>query len=122
MLSQYPILFNNTAIPWPDSWDEDYETIETVMETEAGTDQVAVIRSDKLSASASFSCSSLWAGKFKAWSLADAVQVSLYDPAARAYSARLMRIRGYKQKLVRYSEKTPYTQGLWTVSFDLEEF
>ncbi len=42
------IKFDDEEIIQPESWSEDSEVIETVNETEAGTDQIAVLRYDKL--------------------------------------------------------------------------
>jgi len=81
-----------------------------------------VTRYDKLSVSASFQCSSTWAGKFKTYSKRDSITVSLYDIETHAYKNRSMRLRSFKAVPAPYSEKNRSTDGLWTVSFTLEEF
>ena len=96
--------------------------VENVNETEAGTDQVIVTRYDKLSVSASFQCSSTWAGKFKTYSKQDSITVSLYDIETHAYKNRSMRLRSFKAVPAQNSERNRGTDGLWTVSFTLEEF
>ena len=55
------ITFDDEEIIQPESWSEDSEVVETVDETEAGTDQISVVRYDKLSISCSFNCSHRWA-------------------------------------------------------------
>ena len=45
------IKFNDEIIFEPESWEESSEVIESVNQTEAGTDQIAVTRYDKLSIS-----------------------------------------------------------------------
>ena len=122
MLKDYPIRFDGEAIFTPSSWEEESVVVENVNETEAGTDQVIVTRYDKLTVSASFQCSSLWAGKFKAWSRRDSVTVSLYDLETHAYRNRSMRLRSFKAAPAEHSEWNRGTDGLWTVSFKLEEF
>lgn len=122
MLKDYPVLFNEEEIIRPSSWSESYGVIESVNETEAGTDQVVVVRYDKLSVSASFKCSSTWAGKFKRYSVQGRVHVSMYDLAREDYRQRIMRIRNFKASPVEGSHLTSGTNGLWEVSFDLEEF
>lgn len=122
MLKDYPILFGGEEIIRPSSWAESYSVVENVNETEAGTDQVVVVRHDKLAVSASFKCTSLWAGKLKRYSLADSVQVGLYDLGHDGYRARRMRIRNFKASPAGRSHLNSGTNGLWEVSFDLEEF
>ena len=116
------IMFDEELIFEPQSWDEESDVIENVNETEAGTEQIAVTRYDKLSVSCSFQCSSLWAKKFKQYSMKDEIAVSLYDVVDEAYKVRAMRIRNFKMSLVEHSWKTPNTNGLWNVSFSLIEF
>ena len=117
-----PIMFDDEVIFEPQSWEEVSEVIENVNETEAGTEQTSVTRYDKLSVSCSFMCSSLWAKKFKEYSMKDEIAVSLYDVIDEAYKVRAMRIRDFKMSLVDHSWKTPNTNGLWEVSFSLREF
>ena len=122
MLSSYTIKFNNEVIFEPESWEESSNVVETINTTEAGTDQIIVTRYDKLSISCSFMCSSVWAKKFKEYSRQDSMAVSIYDLIEQAYKIRTMRIRDFKASLVDNSWKTPNTNGLWNVSFSLQEF
>ena len=122
MLKNYPIKFDGVAIFTPSSWEEESSVVENVNETEAGTDQIIVTRYDKLSVSASFQCSSAWAGRFKAYSKQSEITVSLYDIETHAYKNRSMRLRSFKAAPVEHSEKNSGTDGLWTVSFTLQEF
>lgn len=122
MLKDYPIKFDGENIFTPSSWEESSAVVESVNETEAGTDQVIVTRYDKLSVSASFQCSSRWAGKFKAYSKRDSITVSIYDAETHGYTQRVMRIRSFKSAPVEHSERKHGTDGLWLVSFNLEEF
>ena len=117
-----PIMFDDEAIFEPESWEEVSDVIENVNETEAGTEQISVTRYDKLSVSCSFMCSSVWAKKFKRYSMKDEIAVSIYDAVDEAYKVRIMRIRDFKMSIVNNSWKTPNTNGLWEVSFNLIEF
>ena len=121
-LSSYPIKFDNEAIFEPANWDEDSEVIETINQTEAGTDQIVVTRYDKLTISCSFQCSSAWTKKFKEYSQQDSIEVSIYDHIEQEYEVRTMRIRDFKAQLVDNSWKISGTNGLWNVSFNLIEF
>jgi hypothetical protein len=122
MLNEYPIYFDDTKLFTPESWEESYSVIENTNQTEAGTDQVIVTRYDKLSVSASFKCSSRWAAKFAEFRDKDSIQVKLYDLKTQDYKTRTMRIRNFKTGPEKNSEKTKGTNGLYTVSFDLQEF
>ena len=122
MLKDYPIRFDGENIFTPSSWEEESNVVESVNETEAGTDQIIVTRYDKLSVSASFQCTSTWAGRFKAYSKQASVTVSLYDIETHGYKNRDMRLRSFKAVPVEHSERNRGTDGLWTVSFTLEEF
>lgn len=122
MLSQYPILFDGTAIPWPETWEEAADPVERVSQTEAGTDQIILVRPAKWTISASFQCSSLWARRFRSYALQDSVVLRVYDPVSGGYAERAVRIRGFASRLVRQSHKTAGTDGLYEISFDMEEF
>lgn len=122
MLKDYPVLINGVALMESNSWEEESNTIENTYETEAGTDQVSVTRYDKLTVSADFRCHSDWLRQFKQWSKADTLTVQMYDAIANGYVSRTMRMRNFKQKLVEYSEKVHDTNGVWNVTFSLEEF
>ncbi len=116
------IKFDDEEIIQPESWSEDSEVIETVNETEAGTDQISILRYDKLSISCSFNCSHRWAKKFKEYSKKDEIDVSFYDILTEENAVRKMRIRDFKAALVDNSWRTPGTNGLWVISFNLVEF
>jgi hypothetical protein len=118
----YPIYFDDTKLFWPVKWDESYEVVESKNTTEAGTDQIIVTRYDKLSVSASFQCSDKWAAALAAFRDKDSIAVKLYDLKTQSYKTRTMRIRNFKTGPEKNSEKTPGTNGLYTVSFDLLEF
>ncbi len=122
MLHDFPILINNEVIPEPITWTETSNVIENVNTTEAGTDQVSVTRYDKLSVSCSFQCTSIWAKKLKEFSLEAQLEISIYDLIFEDYRLRYMRIRGFKAEPVKNSQRTRNTNGLWEVSFNLEEF
>lgn len=122
MLKRYPVIINNTVIPFPDSWNEDYEVIEEVNETEAGTEQVSVTRYGKMSVSASFSCTSEWVKRFRVFESTDILRVNIYDAVTEGYLLHRMRLRNLKTALEPGSENVSSTFGLWKVSFNLEEF
>ena len=122
MLLEFPIKFNDEEIPFPDQWTEESSAVESVHVTEAGTDQLSVIRYDKLNITCAFNCSHRWASKFKAYSRKETISVSSYDLETSQYKSRNMRIRHLKADLVHDSNDVVGSNGLWIVSFILEEF
>lgn len=122
-LNSYPTSINNVTIPVPIAWDETPEVVENVNTTEAGTDVVDVLRVDKLTVTASYDVSSVWLATFKGWSKStSALTVKIYDADQNAYVTRYMRMRNFSQSLVKDSDRTKDTIGLWNVTFDLIEF
>lgn len=121
--NDYPIKINNTDLPVPTDWNEFAEVVEVANTTEAGTDIVDLMRVDKLTVSATFDVSTTWLATFKGWANdTSKLTVKIYDSVTNAYITRYMRIRNFNYSLVRYSDKTSGTIGLWTVTFDLIEF
>lgn len=121
--NDFPIKINNTDLPVPTDWNEFAEVVEVANTTEAGTDIVDLMRVDKLTVNATFDVSSTWLATFKGWANdTSKLTVKIYDSVSSAYVTRYMRIRNFNYSLVRYSDKTSGTIGLWTVTFDLIEF
>lgn len=124
MLKTYPVKINNEAIPFPDSWTENPKKITEQFETEDGHRKVLLIRSERLSASVSFTVSSRWLKKFKQWRDASTLTVQIYNAVTGSYSSKTMDIvpDSFEYQLVRHSEQMANTDGLWKLSFELEEF
>lgn len=122
MLSDFPIYFDTTEIIRPSKWEETYDVIDSVNVSEAGTDIVDVSRDSKLSISATFKCSSYWAQTFMTFRTALTIAVKIYDTETGGYKTYDMRMRNFKQKLKPKSEKVLYGNGVYEVSFKLEEY
>ena len=121
--NDFPIQINSTDLPVPTDWNEFAEVVEIANTTEAGTDIVDLMRVDKLTVNATFDVSSTWLATIKGWANdTSKLTVKIYDSISNAYITRYMRIRNFNYSLVRYSDKTSGTIGLWTVTFDLIEF
>lgn len=121
-LSEYPIYFDDTEIPFPLSWSEDSDVIENKNQSEAGTDLVSVTRYDKLKVSAKFKSMSGWAKTFKSFSKKDSFVLKRYDILAGDYETRTVRMRDFKADYVKHSEDFSITTGIWNITFNLEEF
>ena len=122
MLKDFPTYFDTTEIVRPNKWEESYEVVDTVNTTEAGTDVVDISRLSKLTVSASYKCSSDWAKKFKEFSRSLTISVKIYDTESETYKTYTMRMRDFKQKLKKGSEFVRYGNGVYEVSFKLEEY
>lgn len=124
MLTSYPIKINSTSIPFPDSWKETPKKITNEFETEAGGRQVIVVRNNRLNIYASFTVSSRWLKKFEEWRDANTLTVSIFDAETTAYKNHTMSIldESFRYELIRYTEGMSNTNGLYKLSFELEEF
>ena len=124
MLTTYPIKINNTSIPWPDSWDEHADRVANEFQTEAGTRQKIVVRSKRLTITANFTVSNRWLKKFEEWRDASTLTVSIYDAVSGGYVSHTMEITddSFSYSLIKNSQRAGNTNGLWRLSFDLEEF
>lgn len=87
-------------------------------ETEAGTTQRDVVRTGVVTISVSFSVSAAWLSKLSAYAKRDKIAVSYFDTETLGIRQTEMYITGFKSKL---KKDTSYN-GLWTVSFTLNEF
>lgn len=118
----FPLCINSTTLPFPSKWSEKSNVVETVNKTEAGTDQVEVVRYDKLTISCEFGCTNELAATLKGFSKLSSVTVKYYDTETDTYKERTMRMRKYSQTLASGSYALNAVRGVWSVSFDLEEF
>lgn len=113
--------FNDTEILRPISWSETSNVIETVQVTEAGTDVINVTRYDKISISAEFGCTSGWAKTLRGFSTLDTFTLTRYNVVTETEETRTVRMRNYTQTLVKDSETLAGFNGLYNISFELEE-
>lgn len=113
--------FNNTEILRPIAWSETSNVIEAVNTSEAGTDIINVTRYDKLTISAEFGCSAAWAKTFKSFSILDSFTLTRYDVISEADETRTVRMRNYSQTLIKDSQTLTGQNGLYSITFDLEE-
>lgn len=123
MLSSYPIYFDNTEITIRRvQWSRGYENLANVSETEAGTDDVEVIRKGKTVIGAAFNCSDRWASILSAFNDQQSIQVRFYDIKTKDYLALKMRMEDLNIDEVQDSDRVSGTNGLYIVSFNLVEF
>jgi len=121
MLSNYPILFDDTEIPFPAKWQEAFETIEDVNETEAGTDILNIRRIGKLTVNAEHGALSDLVKILRQFSQLPTFVLSIYDMIEEDYKTYTVRMRDYHEELVEKSAGVAVSQGVWKVSYTLYE-
>lgn len=123
MLSSYPIYFDNTELTIRRvRWSRGYENLANVSETEAGTDDVEVIRKGKAVIGAEFNCSDRWASILSAFNDQQSIQVRFYDIKTKDYVTLKMRMEDLNIDEVQDSDRVSGTNGLYIVTFNLVEF
>lgn len=122
MYSEYPVKFSGEVLPRAIEWEESSACVENIHHTESGIDQISLIRYDKRTIKCVYQVSDRWASKFKKFAKKDYIIVDYYDLDTLSYQPRSMRIRNLKMKLMNDTEDIINTNGLWLVTFNLEEF
>ena len=120
--NDYPMMFNNSVIPFPTSYSETLNAIDSVNQTEAGTDIIVVSRYGKLSVSMSFTCLQPVLQMLASFSDEDSFTFKRYNPATDAYGEKTVSMRNFNYSLKKGSENLTEVDGVWEVSFELEEF
>lgn len=122
MLRSNPMYFNTTEIPFPSSFTESYDTIESVNQSEAGTDLVNVTRYGKLTATMTIKCLPDVLADITAFATEDSFTFRRWNPITGAYENRTVRMRNLQVALVSGSQDLSEVDGVWSISFSLEEF
>lgn len=124
MLNSYPFKINNIAIPYPDSWNENPKKLANTFETEAGTMKKVIVRTSKLSISASFTVTSFWLKKFQQFRDMDVITLTKFNAQTGAYSDHTVCIddESFEYDLIPASRFANNTNGLYKLSFNLEEY
>ena len=124
MLKNYPIKINNVAIPFPKEWSENPVKIVNNFETEAGGRKQIITRIGRLNASGTWTVSSRWLKKFLTWRKEPTLSVQIYDAETDAYITHTMSINedSFQYDLIRDSKLCNNTNGLYELTFELEEF
>lgn len=120
MLGAFPVKFDGVAMPWADKWVKHHSDVEASHTTEAGTEQVSILRKDRLTIDAEYHTDSRGLRRYQQYRNQDTVAVSLYDALSGDYETRTMRIRGFAVEQLQ-DTATRDTVGLYIVTFSLEE-
>lgn len=122
-MKDYPVMFNNTEIPFFPEIDVEPKKIANKNQSEGGRDIIQVVRRDKWSLPVKMSVADdEWVAFFYALSLDDSITFKMYSPLEGGYSERIVRMENFKYKMHKHSEDLSAVMGVWDVSFTLEEF
>jgi hypothetical protein len=123
-LKEYPIMFNDTEVPFFPDIETNPKNIENKHQSESGKDIIQTVRTDKWSVPVKMSVADdEWVRFFyDLYVNADSVTFKQYSPLEQGYSERLVRIEDFKYKQVKHSEDLPSVMGVWEISFTIEEF
>ena len=124
MLKNYPIKINNTAIPFPKTWSEDRARIATNFQTESGKRKSILVRNARKTWSGSWVVTSSWLKRFEDYRAENTLTLKVYDASTDAYKSHTVSIsdESFRFELIEGSEMVGRTNGLYNVSFELEEF
>ena len=115
MLGSNYLRYNDFVIPNPESLSIDYENVESVALSEAGTDIGIVTRLEKMTLNCTFNCTSTWYTNFRAMGITSTGTL-LFEGVSRTVRARIT-----NATLAPYSEFADRTDGLWTVTMSFTE-
>lgn len=123
-LSQYPVMFDSTALPFfPSSWGRQLKKITNTTQSEGGKDIVQVIRVKKLSYPITCAVAGdTWPAFFEEYYEKDSFTLKVYSPRLGTYEEKTVRMEQLSITPRKHSEKLEAVTGVWDVTFTLEEF
>ena len=116
------VKFNNTEIPWTNGWEVAPRDILNENQSEGGTDIVQAIRRDKLSISVQTTCLSAQLKIYAQFKKLDSFTLSCYDPITEENEEHTVRIANFRYSKKPKTERLEVTNGIYNVSFTIEEF
>lgn len=119
--NDYPLKFNDTELYYPKTFNIDEDVVENVNQTEAGTDQIQLVRVGKVKISITTECVIDVFNIFKEFSIKPSFTVSYYDPSVDGYTTKTVRMRSFKYAPSDLSYELE-DACVYSVSFTLEEF
>lgn len=120
----YPIVLNNVEYQYFKTWGITRNDYITTHETEGGTQEDVIARKGRRSIAVTVTCfQSLLSGLIGLADM-DEFEAKIYDPAANGYVTINVRIgaNSMSYSLKEKSANLETTNGVWQVSFTLEEF
>lgn len=114
--------FDNDSVPFVKRESASYSNDQTSTKTEGGRNIIQKFRTDIFKMSFSTRCLSDMAHLYHTYSLKDSFVLSYYDTYMNATKTRIVHMENYSESLVENSNKLDATNGIYDVSFTLEEF
>ena len=122
-LKNFPIKFDTTALPFPTAWKQTHNKVQTLLQSEGGSDLIQSIRKGKLHIDAQFAIADdIWVKFFSQYDKKDSFTLSQYSPVTSAYEERTVRMESFSYSSRRKSEELTAVTAVWDVTFSLEEF
>lgn len=122
--NDFPIYLDGVAYQYFKTWSITRNDYVTTHETEAGTQEDVVSRKGRRSIAVTVTCLQPLLAGLIGLAEKDEFEVRIYDPATDDYATMDMRIaaNSFNYGLKEKSAKLTTTNGVWNVSFTLEEF
>ena len=124
MYSQYPVVLNGVTYAPFKTWDITYNDKVETHQTEGGTEEDTISRKGRRSISVSTTCLDSVARNLTALQELAYFTCKFYELKLNGYATIDMRIapNSFKARLKEKSAKHDGINGIWTISFTLEEF
>lgn len=120
----YPIVLNNVEYLYFKTWNTKRNDVVTTHETEAGTQEDVITRKGRRSIGVSVTCLQPLVASLVALADLDEFEAEIYDPLTDDYDTMECRIGAgsMSYSLKERSADLSAVNGVWQVSFTLEEF
>lgn len=120
--SDYPLKFNNEEMYYPSTFSVEPQKVQKVNQTEAGTDQVQLTRTGKVTMRFATKCLADWLARYEYYSDLAEFNVSYYNVSVQGYVTKRVRMEDFKWDVVKHSYDLDNIAGIYEVSFVLKEF
>lgn len=122
--TNYPIILNNVEYEYFKTWNIKLNDYVTTHETEAGTQEDVISRKGRKSISVTVTCLQPLLSGLLSLAVLDEFEAEIYDPLTDDYEILNVRIgkNSMSYSLKQKSADLDTVNGVWSVSFVLEEF
>lgn len=122
--TNYPIMLNNVEYQYFKTWNIKRNDYVTTHETEGGTQEDVIIRKGRRSIGVTVTCLQPLLAQLLSLADLDDFEAKIYDPATNNYDTLSVRIgkNSMSYNLKERSADLESVNGVWSVSFTLEEF
>lgn len=124
LADNFPIILNGEEYKYFKTWDISRNDYVNTHDTEGGTQEDVVTRKGRRSIGVTVTCLQPLLAKLIALSELDEFNARIYEPAINDYVTILVRVGAgsMSYSLKEKSARLTTTNGVWSVSFTLEEF